>query len=227
MKIIGHRGAAGLVDENTIESIQAAISIGTKAIEYDIHLLGDGSIILLHDSNFKSTTGMDLEIDSANLSKVNKLRTANGYRIPTFEKVLGSFAGTTMFIEPKNHFPPSMLVNIIEKAKLSDFKITSRQHDLLLELQKMRPKWQFYPSTDKNVFELIKFASSNKMTGISIHHHLLNPFSFFIAKRKKLDIAVFTVNSYWHMILCWLLGADYIFTDRPDRAKKLGFIRRR
>ena len=129
-----------------------------------------------------------------------------------------------MFIEPKNKFPASMLVNIIENAGLTEFKITSRQYDLLLELQKIRPEWHFYPSADKKVTALIKFASTNNMAGISIHYHLLNPITYMLAKYKKLDIAVFTVDSYWHMLLCSLFGNIWLFTNRPDRAKKLKLL---
>lgn len=49
MKIIGHRGARGLAPENTLESIQAALTAGADGIEIDTHVTADNVIVLSHD----------------------------------------------------------------------------------------------------------------------------------------------------------------------------------
>ena len=45
---IGHRGAAALAPENTIESLRFALELGCDLVEFDVHEL-DGTLVLAHD----------------------------------------------------------------------------------------------------------------------------------------------------------------------------------
>jgi glycerophosphoryl diester phosphodiesterase len=45
---IGHRGAAVLAPENTIESLRLALELGCDLVEFDVHDL-DGTLVLAHD----------------------------------------------------------------------------------------------------------------------------------------------------------------------------------
>ncbi len=56
VKIIGHRGAAGIAPENTLTSFQKAMDIGAYMVELDVHLSLDDSIIVMHDYEVKRTT---------------------------------------------------------------------------------------------------------------------------------------------------------------------------
>ena len=51
--IIGHRGAAGLVPENTLSAVQRACEIGVDAIELDVLLTADNNIVVHHDYALK------------------------------------------------------------------------------------------------------------------------------------------------------------------------------
>lgn len=46
---IGHRGAAALAPENTIESLRLALELGCDLVEFDVHDL-DGTLVLVHDA---------------------------------------------------------------------------------------------------------------------------------------------------------------------------------
>jgi glycerophosphoryl diester phosphodiesterase len=45
---IGHRGAATLAPENTIESLRLAIELGCDLVEFDVHEV-EGTLVLAHD----------------------------------------------------------------------------------------------------------------------------------------------------------------------------------
>ncbi len=45
----GHRGARGLRPENTLPSFESALDVGVSSIETDLHLTGDGVVVLCHD----------------------------------------------------------------------------------------------------------------------------------------------------------------------------------
>ena len=47
-----HRGGAGLMPENTISSMKKAIDLKVNTLELDLHISGDGKVVVSHDSFF-------------------------------------------------------------------------------------------------------------------------------------------------------------------------------
>jgi glycerophosphoryl diester phosphodiesterase len=47
--VVGHRGAAGLLPENTLAGFEKAIAVGADGIELDLQLDGDGQLRVRHD----------------------------------------------------------------------------------------------------------------------------------------------------------------------------------
>ena len=57
MKIIAHRGEAGLGCENTLSCIEAGLATGrTDMVEVDVHLTKDGHVVVCHDPEVSRTT---------------------------------------------------------------------------------------------------------------------------------------------------------------------------
>src|SRR6056297_3322442 len=49
LDIYGHRGAAGLAPENTLEAYRTAIQIGVDVIDMDVGLTQDGQVVVYHN----------------------------------------------------------------------------------------------------------------------------------------------------------------------------------
>jgi len=54
--ITGHRGADGLKPENTLAAFKAACEIGVDAVELDVLLTADSTIVVHHDYTLKRET---------------------------------------------------------------------------------------------------------------------------------------------------------------------------
>jgi glycerophosphoryl diester phosphodiesterase len=50
IEVQGHRGARGLLPENTLPSFEIALDLGVASIETDLHLTRDDHVVLFHDS---------------------------------------------------------------------------------------------------------------------------------------------------------------------------------
>jgi glycerophosphoryl diester phosphodiesterase len=61
---IGHRGAAALAPENTIESLRLALELGCDLVEFDVHDL-DGTLVLAHDRPAEGTVPALPTLDEA------------------------------------------------------------------------------------------------------------------------------------------------------------------
>lgn len=57
-RVIGHRGACGLLPEHTLPSYQLAIDSGADAIELDVVSTRDGQLIARHDLELSATTNV-------------------------------------------------------------------------------------------------------------------------------------------------------------------------
>lgn len=62
MQVTAHRGASVFYPENTMVAFEGARDMGAEWIELDVQQSRDGQIIVIHDTNFKRTTGVDAKI---------------------------------------------------------------------------------------------------------------------------------------------------------------------
>ncbi|MBT8330937.1 MAG: hypothetical protein KJP06_01290, partial [Deltaproteobacteria bacterium] len=51
--VIGHRGSAGLMPENTLAGFSRACELGVDAVELDVLVSADGEIVVYHDFRLK------------------------------------------------------------------------------------------------------------------------------------------------------------------------------
>lgn len=85
--IIAHRAGAAFVPENTIAALHSAIEDGADAAEIDIQQLGDGTLIVMHDTNFKRTAGVNLNVWDADYEMLQELNADSGREaVPTLEE---------------------------------------------------------------------------------------------------------------------------------------------
>jgi glycerophosphoryl diester phosphodiesterase len=109
--LIAHRGESRLAPENTLAAFQLAWSLGDDAIEMDVHLTGDGQVVVGHDDDTLRTTGghakrVIRESTAAELRALDvgawKGPQYAGERIPLLAEVLASMpAGKRAFVELK------------------------------------------------------------------------------------------------------------------------------
>ncbi|CRK30828.1 hypothetical protein BN1708_005269 [Verticillium longisporum] len=71
---IAHRGYKSRYPENSMAAFRAAVSVGTHAIETDIHLSADHEVVLSHDGNLKRCFGVDKPVSACPWSYLATLR---------------------------------------------------------------------------------------------------------------------------------------------------------
>lgn len=89
--------------ENSMAAFRAALENG-YGIELDVHLLKDGNLAILHDSDLKRVTGQDGKIEDLSTSDLASYHLkGTDQTIPTFRQVLELFAGKApMIVEVKS-----------------------------------------------------------------------------------------------------------------------------
>lgn len=197
MRIIGHRGAAGLALENSLEAIRAGIEAGVDAVEFDIRLTADGKFILSHDADTGRVSKRKLEIHQHKLAKLKQLRLHNGEALLTLEEAIKAAGQMPLIIEVKGSHWSTPLAKYLETHTVKKVAVISFNHDELGHFHKLQPTIPTYAIEQTSPVEVIQTAVRHGFTGIDINFWLLNPLTYWLARFHKLDILVYTVNNRW------------------------------
>lgn len=215
--IIGHRGAAGLATENTIDAIKAAKKARASMIEIDIRQTADGVIVLCHDETLERTFGIDLAVHEHSLKHLRALCPD----MPTLEEAFKIAAETPLIIEIKAAVNLDSLFAVLDKYKASQPRIASFHHNILRDIKHKRPKTFVYVLEHHSPFEIINRARALKADGVGYNFSLVNPFTYWLTKRHNLKVYAYTVN---HPINGWFITRFYprvaICSDFPNRFTK-------
>lgn len=226
MKIIGHRGAAGLALENTTESILAAIRAGVDAIEFDVRLTKDGKLVLSHDRHMGRVSSESRHVHKHPLKKLKQVPLHNGQQIATLSEAIKAAGKTGLVIEGKESGWARPLAKLLQNTKsLPECRVISFNHQELYTFSLLMPGVPVYAIEHTKPFEVIRTARLLGFAGIDINFWLLNPLTYALARYHKLDIIVYTINKPWMARFVRVLYPKIsITTDVPDQ---LQFLRKK
>jgi len=104
--IIAHRGASRECLENTLPAFQRAVDLGADAVELDVHVTADGTVMVHHDPVIRGTSPTPAlaaqPIASLTTAQVASFQLADGGSVPTLAEVAALLAGRlTLYCELK------------------------------------------------------------------------------------------------------------------------------
>lgn len=223
-KVIAHRGAwkhTGAT-ENSIASLNAAVQIGCKGSEFDVHMSADSVLFIHHDPVIAG-----LKIEESTAAQLRALKLDNGETLPTLEEYL-----TAGMKQQKTKLILEIKPSVISKAR--GIALEKRVLQMVQDMQAQA--WVDYISFDYDICKaLIKDAPYAKVAYLNgdkspaelagehffgLDYHLSvfkkNPTWIKEAKALKLDVNVWTVNEEADMDYYLKEGADVITTNEPE-----------
>lgn len=225
MKIIGHRGAAGLATENTLRAIRAANKAGVDAVEVDIRLSTDGHIVLSHDASLERVFGIETKVSELSKKELGKIKSVDDDHVATLVQAMKELGETEIIIEGKSgDWAKPLAEFLLKHPKRQQCSVISFNHQELAVFKGLVPTVPVYVLEHRNSFDALNAARLYNFDGIDINYWSLNPLVYYLAKRNKLKIIVFTVNKPW---LARMLSVLYpqisITTNVPH---KMQFLRK-
>lgn len=150
--VVAHRGGAGLRPENTLTAFEHAVSLGADAIECDVHLSGDGEVVVIHDATVDRTTNGHGAVASLTAAQLGALDAAwafegppgqpmfreKGIGVPRLADVFQRLPGTKVVIELKGDDPaivPPVLDVIRSQGRQGDVILGGFSHRVLLAVR--------------------------------------------------------------------------------------------
>lgn len=238
MMIIAHRGASGYSPENTIEAFEKALSMGSKAFEFDVHRTLDGVLVVSHDYDFNRTAGINLRIKDLKYDEIKKINVAKFFgnnkfsAPPSISEVLLLLKDKADFIniEVKNdeNIYPEIeddVIKIVKEFKIEEKVIISSFY--FPSLKKFREKskslrlaFLSHKLDNTLFFSAIKKAKSLNCENFHLNKKIAYNLNVNLLKDYGFKVFVYTVNKYEEAKRLENLGVDGIFSNYPDIMEK-------
>lgn len=218
-KIIGHRGASGVALENSPTSIKAALALPLFAVEIDIRRTQDGQLVILHDANTARVAKKRVWVERTPLSKLLKIKLKNNENILTLEEVL-KMAGDKMAImlDIKSSGTVDETIRLLKKHPKTQAIFSGRQYSDLKKLHQAVPSAKFLIQHHYDPMEVIHRAKRMGAHGICLNMWLMNPITYRLARRRKLEVYVYTINHRWLKNFFQRFYPDCVLiSDHPER----------
>jgi glycerophosphoryl diester phosphodiesterase len=129
--ISAHRGGPALLfPENCIPTFQHTLSLTYAAIEFDVQLSADDSLMVMHDDRLDRTSTGSGEVKDFTWAELRKLQLKDNqenltpHQIPTLSEVLQWAKGkTVLFLDSKRSVPPERVVQAVREARAEAYTI--------------------------------------------------------------------------------------------------------
>lgn len=221
---IGHRGAKGLLAENTLESVEVALQHGVDAIEIDVHRCKSGELVVIHDFTLDRTTNGSGEVNKKTLGELKTLLIDGKYKIPLLTEVLDLIKKKcTINIELKGTNTAAATCKIIQEHiqnkswNYEDFIVSSFQKKELLEVYKIYQKIPIGILSKANVTEAIEIGKQLNAKAIHPSIGIISRDNVKQTQEAGFKVNIWTVNDHDAIARMIDFGVNGIITDYPDR----------
>jgi glycerophosphoryl diester phosphodiesterase len=196
MRIIGHRGAAGLELENTLASFKHAIALGVDAIEFDVHRTRDGQFVVCHDPHLSRVSVSRAAIKDLNYRELASIELHNGQSVPRLREVLALCQSKQIpaIVELKIDHHLEQFCSLLDEFAGHNITVASFHHAALEQIRRLRPQLPLYLAESVAPIVVVQRARAMRAAGIDLNVNILNPLVYWLARRAQLDIMVYTVD---------------------------------
>lgn len=141
--IVAHRGHHATSPENSIASIDDAVSIGAHIVELDVRRTADGRYILMHDSTIDRTTNGSGQVSKMSWSEMSGLLLMHGIRptgerIPTLREALEACRGRVLVNIDLKSGDLTEVASIVSELGMADHTILKAWWDRMTDAEKDR-----------------------------------------------------------------------------------------
>ncbi len=98
----------------------AAIDLGYRYVETDVHATRDGVLVAFHDEGLQRLSGRPESIADLSWRDLDTVRVGGGHAIPRFEELLEAWPDLRIAVDPKHDQATLPLIEILQHAAAID-----------------------------------------------------------------------------------------------------------
>ena len=231
-KVLSHRGfytseGKTVTDENSLESLRRAQEAGIWAVEFDVHLTSDDSLVILHGPKI---LGTDIDVQKSSFETVRAARLPYGNQVPTLREWLQLAKATPsllLFLEMKAHATPERETQLAEavvkevhaQGSQAQVRYLSFSEHELDEVKRLDPAAEVTLNASRYSKDLVpERAKAKGYAGISYHYQLFLEHPEWVARATELglDTYYWMVDNSFMADVAVELGASVITSNYAD-----------
>ena len=228
-QVIAHRGASAYLPENTLAAYELAVAQAADMLEVDLHLTRDGEVVVVHDAELGRLGGRG-EIAGASLAEVRSLDAGAGQRVPTLDELLDGFGARialNLELKQARHgaytgLPALAAAGVRRRGLLGRTLFSSFYDPVLRDLRRVERNARIALLLSRRAPEgWVERAHALAAEAVNPELPLVDRSFVEIAHAEGLAVYVFTVDPLDEMRRLLELGVDGLFTNVPDRMRRL------
>lgn len=244
-RVMGHRGAAGVLPENTIESFRAALDDGADVLEMDVHATRDGHVVVIHDATVDRTTDGAGEVRGFTWDELRRLDASARFapaaghaarpftaplRVPRLEEVLEAFPDARLNIEIKQAEPAleEVVLALLDRHHARERVLLAAEHASIARRIRAIADGVLTGMSAEDVFDFLTSAQTNpsyRPPGFALQvpvrfgdMPIVTADTVARAHALGLEVHVWTIDGPDEMDALLRLGVDGLITNVPHVA---------
>ncbi len=221
MLVIGHRGAAGLAPENSMEAFTAGVKAGADILECDVRLTKDRIPVVIHDATTSRTHGTRVVIANHTLDELRQMDFTP--KIPSLQEFLDEFFGRILLnIELKSRGSGEIVAEVIASGyitKPDDWEnvlISSFRAGELIKIRKISSRVPIALLHNQNPFIFIAYERKLRFSAVGFHKHYISQLATQIAQRVGIFCYAYTADRPYGAVVLKRQGIQGVVTNYPD-----------
>jgi len=218
ISIVGHRGAAGVVPENTLKGFRYAIDLGVDCVECDVHLTRDSHLVVMHDETVDRTTNGSGSIRELDVATIRALDAGDGEQVPTLDEVLAVVQGKVQLLcELKGEGVAEATVEtVVARGMEGEVVFTSFDMRRIAKVKRLGDHLLTGAILVDPGDEEIKRVVDTGVVGIGVYYKNLCLRAVERAMSAGIDIRAWNPDTLREQQAMIALGVNGVSTNRPD-----------
>lgn len=114
VRAIAHRGGSAAL-ENTLAAFSAAVELGYRHLETDLHATRDGVLVVSHDATLARVAGDARAIAQLTAAELADVRVGGREPMPTFEALVDTFPAARLTVDLKSDAAVLPMIRLLEQ----------------------------------------------------------------------------------------------------------------
>jgi glycerophosphoryl diester phosphodiesterase len=216
--VVGHRGAAGVLPENTLKGFRYAIELGCHYVECDVHLTCDERLVVMHDETVDRTTTGSGRIRELAFAAIRVLDAGEGEQVPTLDEVLATVQGKVRLLcELKGEGVEDAAVDAVRANGMEkDVVFTSFQRERIQRVKERNEALHIGAIFGNPTDDDISRALDMGVAGVGVYYKNLRMKTVEQVRGAGVDIRAWNPDTLAEQKAMIALGVTGVSTNRPD-----------
>jgi len=219
--VIAHRGDSQSFRENTVAAVEAAVIAGADAIEVDVQLAADGTLVSVHDDTFERLWGDPRPVAAMTWDDISRLGTGE-QRVPRLVDLLeiSRSSGIPLVLDQKHPVAAMAAARLADRMRMPSTAFCGSTEGLVA-IRAARPDATIYLNDASLQPPDIRLLATVRPQFYNPMWTLLSPGTVHAMRTFDIGLCCWTPNEDTELALVLDLGVDAVMTDRPHRLRTI------